>query len=57
MLVSIGMSNTSQEFSEFKQVADSDPEKSAALVGEAACQVTGALKCDWGAGADARGML
>jgi len=26
------MSNTSQEFSEFKQVADSDPEKSAALV-------------------------
>ncbi len=32
VLVSIGMSNTSQEFSEFKQVADSDPQKSAALV-------------------------
>lgn len=32
VLVSVGMSNTSQEFSEFKQAADSDPQKSAALI-------------------------
>src|SRR3989442_6446992 len=31
VLVSIGMSNTTQEFSAFKAIADRDPEKSAAL--------------------------
>jgi len=31
-LVSIGMSNTSQEFSRFKEVADADPEKSPLVV-------------------------
>ena len=32
VLMSIGMSNTTQEFSQFKRVADRDPEKSAKLV-------------------------
>ncbi|MDA1277626.1 MAG: hypothetical protein O2960_26805 [Verrucomicrobia bacterium] len=32
VLLSLGMSNTTQEFSRFKQLADHDPEKSASLV-------------------------
>jgi hypothetical protein len=54
VLVSIGMSNTTQEFSRFKQAADRDPDKSASVVivdgaqgGQAAAQWAGKDKRPW----------
>lgn len=52
VLISVGMSNTTQEFSRFKQLADADPEKSPKLV-IVDCAQGGQTAARWAAGTDA----
>ncbi|MBI5683465.1 MAG: hypothetical protein HZC54_00160 [Verrucomicrobia bacterium] len=51
VLLSVGMSNTTQEFSRFKQLADADPEKSPQLVIVDGAQ-GGQTAARWAAGTD-----
>ena len=51
VLLSVGMSNTTQEFSRFKQLADADPGKSPKLV-IVDCAQGGQTAARWAAGAD-----
>jgi len=53
VLLSVGMSNTTQEFSRFKQLADADPEKSPRLVIVDGAQ-GGQAAAQWAASADSR---
>lgn len=52
VLISVGMSNTTQEFSRFKELADADPEKSPKLV-IVDCAQGGQTAMRWAAGTDA----
>jgi hypothetical protein len=52
VLISVGMSNTTQEFSRFKQLADADLEKSPKLV-IVDCAQGGQTAARWAAGTDA----
>ncbi|MBI5397555.1 MAG: hypothetical protein HZA91_19840 [Verrucomicrobia bacterium] len=53
VLLSVGMSNTTQEFSRFKQLADADPEKSSKLVIVDGAQ-GGQAAAQWAASSDSR---
>lgn len=53
VLLSVGMSNTTQEFSRFKQLADADPEKSPILI-IVDCAQGGQTAARWAAGTDSQ---